>query len=68
MEVSITVGWWAVPLAITVASFIAAYKLAAEPDQCGYFPDFGAAISLAANIAFAIIVSLVAWLVWALVG
>lgn len=56
----IHLGWWLLPMAITCAAFIASWA-ATEPNQRGMMAGldglfFG---------GLALIVSLIAWLVWA---
>lgn len=58
MTINISFGWWLVPLAITLLSILwAVWVLDEEARQMGGIFYSG---------AIAIIVSLVAWLVWAL--
>jgi len=57
---TITIGWWAVPLAITVISFVLAGSYSPRSSGYGYGDITGAFFVLGA-----IIVSLIAWLIWA---
>jgi hypothetical protein len=57
---TITLSWWAIPLAITLAAFW--WALFRETTGS----DLGAAIDSAFGLVVALIVSLVAWLVYAL--
>lgn len=61
----ITVGWWAVPAFITIAAVFIAVREA--PVSSGRDYGAGAFIGLAMMMA-ALIVSLIAWLIWALVA
>lgn len=62
---SITVGWWAIPLAITIISFVwAELKTRCQPRGGDY--DFGRAITALMTGGAATVVSLVAWLIYAL--
>ena len=63
-EITITLGWWLLPLTITIGSFVLAI-IKAPQDRNGdwdFFTPFIAAIYL----GYALIVSLIAWLVWSL--
>lgn len=63
MDISITLGWWALPLAITLVSLSWAVFTPAKPMRGDYsFPDPMPAI----RFAGALILSLAAWLIWAL--
>ena len=63
MDITITLGWWVLPLAITLASLLWAFLTPAKPMRGDYsFPDVMPAI----RFAGALILSLVAWLIWAL--
>ena len=65
MTFTIEFGWWLAPLAVTLATFIAATWM--NRDICGggdySFSGFWAGINY---LIFWIIPSLIAWLVWAL--
>lgn len=62
---SITIGWWGIPLAITIISFVwAELKVRNEPRGGGY--DFGRGITALMSGGAAVVVSLVAWLIYAL--
>lgn len=62
-----TVGSWILPLAITFAAFATGYALTPTAKPSSYFPDFGAAVIGAICMMLSVIVSLAAWLIWALV-
>lgn len=68
MTVTLTLGWWIVPLAITVGSLAWAIPMRqSERPDGSMFSGLGYAIGGTLRVAGAIIVSLVAWLVWSLV-
>ena len=58
-------GWWALPAFITAAAVYIAHKRAPQP-RGDY--DFGAVFIGLMSFAVAVIVSLVAWLAWALLA
>mgnify|MGYP006981847659 CR=1 FL=1 len=58
---SVTIGWWAIPTLITIASFVWAFW----PQRT---TGFGADIVGAFQFLASIIVSLAAWLVWSLLA
>jgi hypothetical protein len=62
-EMTIELGWWAIPLVMTVASFVWANAYD-RPDQ----DDWYGSMDLDGPLRFvaALIASLVAWFVWAL--
>jgi len=64
---TITLGSWILPLAVTFLAFAASYALTPAAKPSGYFPDFGPAIIGALLMLLAVVVSLSAWLLWALV-
>ena len=53
---TITIGYWIIPLVVTAAAFI----IASRNDPRDTYGVGGAV-----NVALALIVSLVAWLIWA---
>lgn len=66
MTFQITIGWWLAPALITVAAFLRHWWMHKD-DQPSYgYGKIGDAIGEALTLALAIITSLVAWLVWAL--
>jgi hypothetical protein len=63
MDMTITVGWWALPLLVTAASFGYALAIPGEPTRGDYsFPDPMPVV----RFVGALVASLVAWLVYAL--
>jgi hypothetical protein len=61
---TITVGIWIVPLAVTIIAFcVASYS---TPESSGDYGGIGAGLVGVIYLAGALIVSLVAWFVWAL--
>lgn len=61
---TITLGWWLLPLAITIGAFMHFHRIWVKGNQDG----IGRAIATAFAVAAALNVSLIAWLVWALIG
>lgn len=74
MTISISLGWWLLPAIITVASYASALFLSARsasqiPRGVDY--NFGAAwdaMIMGILLLIATVVSMAAWLLWALVG
>jgi hypothetical protein len=65
---TITLGTWIYPLALTLCWFAAALWFIPKPEPSnGWFPDPTPAIVAVLNVLFAAILSLVAWLVWAVI-
>lgn len=65
MTVALHLGWWLLPLAVSIAAFLAAnLTLPRSPgdDYAGLFD----AVRLLVQNSLAMSVSLVAWLIWAL--
>lgn len=60
-----TIGWWAIPTAITLA--VVAFGFMPSRRYSSSY-GFGADIAGAFQLMVAIIAALVAWLVWALVA
>jgi hypothetical protein len=68
MGLTIEFGWWLAPLAVTAGSFAwASWKCKgiARGTGGGYLPDMTGLVELFYWVP-AIVVSLVAWLIWAL--
>jgi len=61
MTIEVTAGWWLLPLAVTIVAAIWAMKV--DTDEAGAYGG-GALHNLMVYMAAAI-VTLVAWLVWA---
>lgn len=68
MSTTITFGWWLFPAAITCVAYAVALWSIPAPRPSSYFPDFGPAIQGFIYLSLATMVSLAAWLVWALMG
>lgn len=67
MTLEITLGWWLVPAAITVLAFAYAAIRDAQENPNGNYGTYGSgAIYTAFVFGGALIVSLIAWLVWSL--
>lgn len=65
MTVDTTIGWWAVPLALTFAAYAVAIVKIPSAKPSGFLPDMGPAILGFVNLACATNASLAAWLIWA---
>lgn len=65
---TINIGWWLIPLLVTVVSFTVAVRKAPQDQRGGYVPDVISPMLGAALLLIAAIVSLFAWLIWALVS
>lgn len=63
MTFTIEIGWWLAPLTITIAAFVCA-RIATPPSHAGYY-GYGNAIAGLFTYGAALIVSLIAWLIWA---
>jgi len=67
MAISITLGWWLLPLVVTVVSFAWALPFREDEKPTGSMFDGLAGIGMLFRAAGAAIGSLFAWLIWALV-
>lgn len=68
MSVTIPLGTWLLPLAITLASFgVAIWRANNQSSDNGLFP-LGGVLAAMIFLPFAAIASLMAWLIWALIG
>ncbi|MEZ0212403.1 MAG: hypothetical protein ACAH27_05565 [Xanthobacteraceae bacterium] len=67
MAFTITIGWWALPAIFTILALACTRMFGPRmsPANGGMFPDIGGALAELACYAFAIIGSLIAWLIWA---
>lgn len=69
MTLSTQLGWWLVPFAVTVLSITFVSRRLDKRDPKGYGQDpIGTAIILLLVFGCAAIVSLAAWLIWALMN
>jgi hypothetical protein len=59
MTLTFTLGWWMVPLAFTALALVTSLALG---DDRG---DLGSGIATMMRLGLAVIVSLIAWLIWA---
>lgn len=67
MSVTVALGWWLLPLALTVLSLAWAIPMRADELPTGsMFDGLGYVIGGALRVSAAIILSLIAWLIWAL--
>lgn len=65
MGFTITIGTWAIPAFITLTAIYVAHRIAPNPSH----NDFGASGFIAAfQMMAALVVSLIAWLIWALIA
>lgn len=69
MTFTISFGWWMAPTLVTLLTFLAAWAFGPkmQPQRGSMFPDIGGALMELLSYAAALVVSLLAWLVWALV-
>ncbi len=65
MEFTITFGWWLAPLAVTVGAFVAAHLANPTRTPPTGYGSIGDGLVALVEFGFATIVSLIAWLVWA---
>ena len=65
MSFTISLSWWLAPLAVTIIAFVVAF---AKDDRgpAGDYGGFAQAFASLLLYATAAIVSLIAWLIWAL--
>lgn len=68
MTFTISYGWWIAPAVVTASLCVVCWLKAPrmQPQNGSMFPDLGGALMNGLCWAAAIIVSLVAWLIWAL--
>lgn len=65
MAVNLTIGFWAIPLALTIAAFVWALFPRAGDRRSGDY-DFTFWLPAAFRLCAAVVLSLVSWLVWSL--
>lgn len=69
MRISFLVGWWLLPLLITVASYAWALPMREnERPTGGMFSGLGYAIGGTLRLLVATVASLLCWLAWALLA
>ena len=68
MTVTFGLGWWLLPTAVTIAAFVAVYLFGPKmrPNNGGMFPDVLGGIMELGSYLLAVVASLIAWLLWAL--
>ncbi len=66
MNITIEMGWWLLPLVITIAAFVVAWGKSPTPKHGSYFPDFISGFFSLGLFLIAIIVSLSVWLIYVL--
>lgn len=59
-------GWWLIPLAITLCSYGRAFWVMSDEKGGGDYAAIGDALVAVVCLSMATIISLIAWLVWAL--
>lgn len=65
MNFTVHFGWWLVPLSVTLAALGWAY-IVSKPDGSQGYALVGKAAVSALTLGVALIASLIAWLIWAL--
>ena len=63
MTFVIEIGWWLIPLAISLLAFL--WAVGATPRRNAGYYGYGNAIEGLFTYGAALIVSLIAWLIWA---
>ncbi|MBB3313649.1 putative membrane protein [Rhizobium sp. BK196] len=66
MTVTISLGWWILPMAITLIAFIVAGGMCRTEGGHGDYASIGNAVVGLVVLGAALIVSLIAWLIWAI--
>lgn len=66
MTISIPFGWWLAPAILTIFAYAVAWWQIPKPQPSSYMPDVTPAIVGLVTMFAATIVSLAAWLAWAL--
>jgi hypothetical protein len=66
MTISLEIGSWMIPTAITAIAFGRALWLAQKMPSTGGYGDVGNAAIVLVYVMMALITALVAWLVWAI--
>lgn len=68
MDITISLGWWLLPLAITTL-LLGGWRLFGvrmQPNNGGMFPDAGGALMELCGYIVAALLSVIVWLLWAL--
>lgn len=68
MSVTLTLGWWLVPLLFTVVAFSLSAFVARDDGHHGDYSAVAGALVSVVLFGAATIISLVAWLIWALLA
>lgn len=69
MNLTFTLGWWLIPMTITIGAFTwALWDRKDERSTGGMFDGMGAAIMFAIRVPVAACASLLAWLAWSLLA
>jgi hypothetical protein len=62
MGMTITLGWWLIPTALTVAAWVPTFRY--EPTRGGYIPDVAGAILALASLTASFFV----WMIYFAIG
>lgn len=65
MTLTIGFGWWLLPTAVTIIAVVVALYMSREDGSHGDYASIGNAFVALVIYCVAIIVSLIAWLIWA---
>jgi hypothetical protein len=65
MTLTLGFGWWLLPTAVTIISFVVALYKGQDEESHGDYASIGNAMVAIVVYGAAIIVSLLAWLIWA---
>lgn len=70
MSFTVFLGWWLAPAIFTVAIFLAwrLFGVRMQPSQGSMFPDAVGALMEMGGYLVALLLSVIAWLVWALLS
>lgn len=70
MTFTIALGWWLAPMAFTIATLVCwrLFGVRMQPNNGGMFPDAGGALMEIGGYLFVLLLSAIAWLVWALLA
>ncbi len=70
MDISISFGWWLGPAVVTIALFAGwrLFGVRMQPNRGGMFPDAAGAFIEIGGYLVMTLLSLIAWLIWALVA
>ncbi len=68
MSISVTLGWWLAPALLTIVLFSGwrLFGVRMQPQRGSMFPDMGGALMELGGYLAAAFLSVIAWLIWAL--